>query len=595
MSGIPVLRMWANRFLAFLAGTAAALVVYCVFLVRHAEVVSRHIEGLEGGAKLVLAGLLFGIALASGTLTAAIKPRTLGGAFAIGLAIPAVIFAADIRFGGSTAPAGEAAASGSFGEGASLILSPVGTVARLERATVEKEKADLEAALGQSEREKQQILDRADRLNSERKGATEERDELEASEGKLRTERDQAKGEATRLRDELTIAKAMVDELEKQLRRRPPAVAMRLTVSADPETVPAGGSTRILVTARNESGEAVSGVEVKLEASAGSFAGAASGTTDAAGTFRVQWITGPAGEYEVDATHAITVEISKPGHVPERAELTIRVKAPLPPKQPEPAPPVEPTGLKPVAPPTRPDPVKPVPPTEPERPPVPGAMVVQATARPGIVAAGGSTTIRIFVRTPAGEPVAGAAVSLGTTGGTFENARGGRTTGVTDSEGNFRVSWRTMPAEVYTSDVPYEFRADVTKEGFVEARAKVAVRVTATARRAIPLLIFARADRTRLTAGGSATITVTAKTATGRPIPGATVNIGALDGTFEGTNEGTATGVTDEKGSFQIVWRTRPAAEYLEDKPFDLTVEVTKPGHALARTQIRMEVRPKRR
>ena len=60
--------------------------------------------------------------------------------------------------------------------------------------------------------------------------------------------------------------------------------------------------------------------------------------------------------------------------------------------------------------------------------------------------------------------MAGAAVSLGTTGGTFENARGGRTTGVTDSQGNFRVSWRTMPAEVYTSDVPYEFRADVTSD-----------------------------------------------------------------------------------------------------------------------------------
>ena len=195
----------AHPVVAFLCGALAALVVYCVFAVRHFDAVMKHIRSYDQDGHVVMAVCLGVILLVSGLLTAMQKPRSGGSAFTKGLAIPAILFAADI-----TGPVTETAVAAPEQvrttqdrgplSALRLLTAPVSTVARIQRQDVEKEVVELE--------KKQETMLEEVRVAREQK---------DALDGELRTLRE----DRARMQQELTEYKAgrsgEIDDLKSRI------------------------------------------------------------------------------------------------------------------------------------------------------------------------------------------------------------------------------------------------------------------------------------------------------------------------------------------------------------------------------------------
>ena len=219
----------------------------------------------------------------------------------------------------------------------------------------------------------------------------------------------------------------------------PASPAITVRAAAQPPTVPAGGSTTVLVVARAADGAPLPEATVTIIAGGGSLGqtrrAAARGTTDRSGAFRVAWrAPGP----RAAAAYRLSIEVAKPGHEPAAARLTIRVSPTVAPGRPR--------------------------------------IIVAVSPSSTSVRAGQRIRVRVDARSNTGQAVPAAAVTLRVSGGTLAAASMSVASGTTNRLGTYRTDW-AIPARCRTVQ-RLRCSARVTKPGHDPGEASASVTVT---------------------------------------------------------------------------------------------------------------------
>lgn len=219
----------------FAAGCFGTVVVYAVFFLRHAEVVSSFVDDFGSTFVAAAVGALLVLVAAAGLWTLFNEPKALKTAFSLGLGAPAMFFAADLApsapAAGEATPAGRppilaagvllvgGVGSGSVGEALRLVFAPMSAVAEQSVRQVNAEAADLRQEVPKLAAELEQASRERDRLQHEVQSLTSasgQRDELEAEVARLASERERQEAS---FREQLTAATRQQDQLRQQVAR----------------------------------------------------------------------------------------------------------------------------------------------------------------------------------------------------------------------------------------------------------------------------------------------------------------------------------------------------------------------------------------
>ena len=229
-----------------------------------------------------------------------------------------------------------------------------------------------------------------------------------------------------------------------------PRGSLLVVAEARPASIRAGGATTIVVSVRTADKRPVPGANVLIAAGGGSFGNGrearANGTTGRDGTWRIAWHTGPAGAYAGETDYKIAVAAWREGVGSARTSVPVRV-----------------APLAVVAP-----------------PPVmtPATLSVAVATRARSIPAGSNVQVAVRVQDDAGRPVAGAAVDVLASTGTFDGGTGAGAVGTTDAGGYLYLTWHSGAASQYAKVTTIQFGATVRKPGHAEATAKTTLVVT---------------------------------------------------------------------------------------------------------------------